>query len=124
MARKETIDRARGLRRELTGAERKLWRMLRDRRFEGVKFRRQHPIGPFIVDFYCHETGLIIELDGMSHDGRAREDERRTAYLQRQSLRVRRILNDEVLNDLEAVLDGILVACGFDLETGQRNSLE
>ena len=62
------------LRRDGTIPERLLWGLLRDRRLQGVKFRRQHPIGPYIVDFYCASCGLVVELDGRSHDDRGVPD--------------------------------------------------
>jgi very-short-patch-repair endonuclease len=75
--------RARRLRENSTDAERKLWRWLRARRLSGLKFRRQHPIGAFIVDFVCLERRLIIELDGGQHSTSASDDARRTRYLRK-----------------------------------------
>jgi len=91
--------------------ERALWNCLRSGRLSGLKFRRQHPVGPFVADFYCHEADLVIELDGESHNGRAAADAHRTEYLEKQGFRVLRIGNDDLLSDLEAVLRGILIAC-------------
>lgn len=68
---KETIARSRQLRKQSTFPERLLWGRLRDRRLAGLKFRRQNPVGEFIVDFYCEEHHLAIELDGNSHNGHA-----------------------------------------------------
>ena len=68
-------ERARRLRKDSTIPERVLWTLLRDRRLSGVKFRRQHPIGPYVVDFYCPSHGLIVELDGRSHDDRGIRDQ-------------------------------------------------
>jgi very-short-patch-repair endonuclease len=65
------------LRRHSTIPERILWGMIRGGRLGGLKFRRQHPIGPFFADYYCHEAKLIVELDGMSHDSRGEADRRR-----------------------------------------------
>ncbi len=110
------ISRSRRLRRDATVPERILWGMLRGNRLAGLKFRRQHPIGPFVVDFYCHSVGLVVEVDGMSHDGRAEEDCKRTEYLQQQGLRVFRVTNDDVLEDLEAVVRGIALAAGVEFE--------
>ena len=82
-------------------------------RLARLKFRRQHPIGPFVVDFYCHDVRLVVEVDGMSHDGRGPEDRRRTAFLEgRAGLRVLRVSNDDVLRDPEAVAMAILRAAG------------
>ncbi|MCL5994855.1 MAG: endonuclease domain-containing protein, partial [Chloroflexi bacterium] len=61
------LARSRALRQQQTDAEKHLWRLLRDRQFHGAKFRRQHPIGNYILDFYCHEAKLAIELDGSQH---------------------------------------------------------
>ena len=108
--------RARRLRRDATVPEQIVWGMLRGGRLAGLKFRRQHPIGPFVVDFYCHHIGLVVEVDGMSHDERAEEDRRRTEYLQQQGLRVFRVTNDDVLEDPEAVARGIAHAAGVELE--------
>jgi len=77
-------QRARRLRRNSTFLERRLWSHLRAGRLAGLKFRRQYPLEPFIVDFYCHEAHLAVELDGMSHNGRAAQDNRRTQYLMAQ----------------------------------------
>ena len=107
--------RARQLRRESTVPEQILWGILRAGGLAGLKFRRQHPVGPFVVDYYCYQACLVVELDGMSHDGRAGEDARRTEYLQRQGLRVFRVTNDDLLEDCEAVARGIAAAAGVEL---------
>src|SRR5262245_53495105 len=101
-------QRARRLRREMTIPERLLWGKLRGGRLSGLKFRRQYPIDPYIADFYCHEHRLVIELDGESHVGAASYDERRKAVLKTQGLRVVRFTNDDVIQELEAVLEAIL----------------
>ncbi|HEX8202632.1 MAG TPA: endonuclease domain-containing protein, partial [Isosphaeraceae bacterium] len=80
----------------------------------GLKFRRQYPFGLFVVDFYCHEAGLVVEIDGMSHDGRAQEDHQRTEFPCREGLRVLRVSNDDVLRDLEAVALAILRQAGVE----------
>jgi very-short-patch-repair endonuclease len=87
-----------------------MWELLRNRRLHGLKFRRQHPIGEFIVDFYCAEQKLIIELDGAVHKQQRERDEERTAVLERQGYRVLRIKNAEVERDLEEVLRRIAAA--------------
>jgi adenine-specific DNA-methyltransferase len=102
-------DFARELRKNQTDLERKLWHALRDRRFAGFKFRRQQPIGPYIVDFVCFEARLIIELDGSQH-GAARKviaDERRTGFLRKEGFRVRRFWNYELVEDFDAALTAI-----------------
>jgi very-short-patch-repair endonuclease len=94
------IPRARRLRRDATVPERLLWARLR-RRALGVRFLRQHPIGPFIVDFYTPDARLAIEVDGRSHDGREAYDAARQAYLEARGVRVLRLTNDDVLRDPE-----------------------
>jgi very-short-patch-repair endonuclease len=112
------LFRGRELRKESTWPERRLWNCLRDRRLGGLKFRRQAAIGPFIVDYYCHEHRLVVELDGASHDGRGEYDRDREQYLQCENLHILRFHNDDVLRDVEPVLRAILLACGIDPELG------
>jgi very-short-patch-repair endonuclease len=97
------------LRRDSTDAERVLWRHLKDRRLEGLKFRRQHPVGPYIVDFVCPERQLIIEVDGGQHADSV-SDEKRDAALQARGFRVLRFWNPQVLKELEGVLTTIALA--------------
>ena len=99
---------ARNLRRDQTDAERVLWLSLRDRRLAGAKFRRQHRIGPFIVDFVSRECRLVIELDGGHHAGRREEDEARAFFLERSGYRVLRFWNTDVLANLAGVLERIV----------------
>jgi very-short-patch-repair endonuclease len=89
------ISRARQLRRDHTWAERLVWRWLRDRRFSSYKFRRQHPFGPYILDFFCFEARLGIELDGSGHGhpGQQQRDTIRDAYFQTHGIQVLRIWN-------------------------------
>jgi len=100
---------ARELRRTSTDAERKLWFNLRDRRFARHKFRRQQPIGPFIIDFYCSASKLAVELDGGQHTMSVNllYDERRSRWLVGRGYRVIRFRNTDVLNDIEIILEGI-----------------
>ncbi len=116
-----SVTRARLLRRNQTDAERKMWMLLRDRRFEGVKFRRQAPIGPYIADFCCLDARLIIEKDGGQHasDSGTQIDAQRTAWLQQEGFRVLRFWNDEIFTNIEGVLTQIAAALGIDwtLET-------
>ena len=100
-------SRARTLRKSLTDVENKLWSQLRGRQVSGVKFRRQHPIGPFIVDFCCVERGLVVELDGSQHAERNAADERRTRLIERSGYRVLRFWDSEVLINLYGVLERI-----------------
>ncbi len=106
------IARARKLRRDLTFPERRLWYALHGRRLAGLKFRRQHPIDRFVVDFVCLERRLIVELDGDSHIGQASYDLKRQAALAQLGYRVLRVGNDDGLQDLDSVIEGILMACG------------
>jgi very-short-patch-repair endonuclease len=100
-------SRARKLRKNLTDVENKLWSRLRGRQLSGVKFRRQHPIGPFIVDFCCVERRLVVELDGGQHAERNTADERRTRLVERFGYRVLRFWDNEVLSNLDGVLERI-----------------
>jgi very-short-patch-repair endonuclease len=95
---------ARQMRHEPTPAERVLWERLRNQQVARARFRRQHPIDKFIVDFYCAEAHLVIEVDGEIHDYRPDEDAARQAFLESLGLRVLRFRNDEVLGSLEAVV--------------------
>ena len=98
---------ARTLRRNSTDAEIRLWSALRDRRLAGYRFRRQHPIGPFIVDFGCTRHQLIIEADGGQHADNA-ADEERTEWLQRNGWRVLRFWNNDILANTNGVIETIL----------------
>lgn len=102
------VDRARGLRGAMTDAEQKLWRRLRNRQLSGCKFRRQHAIDRYIVDFVCVEALLIVELDGGQHADQVDYDERRTRYLQAMDYRVLRFWNNDVLTHVESVLEVIV----------------
>ena len=100
-------DRIRELRQAQTEAEQRLWRLLRHRRFQGFKFRRQHPITPYILDFYCHEARLGIEVDGGQHNDpeTRRQDAARTVFLASKGITVLRFWNHEVLQHGQAVLE-------------------
>src|SRR5579863_6088033 len=87
-ASRSSIERARQLRRDSPTPERILWGLIRGGRLGGLKFRRQHPIGPFFAGYYCHEAKLVVELDGTSHNGRADADRRREAYLRKSGLTI------------------------------------
>ena len=103
-------DFARGLRRRQTDAERRLWARLRDRRLLGVRFARQVPIGPYIVDFCCREQRLIVELDGGQHATRADYDAGRTAFLEGLGYRVLRFWDNEAFRNTDGVLQRIAQA--------------
>jgi very-short-patch-repair endonuclease len=106
--------RARELRKHMTDAERLLWRCLRDRQLGGYKFRRQYPIGPFIVDFACLERKIVIEIDGSQHINNTAADNKRSDYLNKQGFRVLRFWNNDVLQEKEAVLSMILSSLSED----------
>ena len=110
---KTTVANARSLRRALTLPEGLLWRALR-RRPDNLKFRRQHPCGPFVLDFYCESARLGIEVDGMAHDlgDRPQRDASHDRWLSDNGIRVLRIPARHVLQDLDAVIRQIISACG------------
>ncbi len=103
-----TRDNARKLREIGTDAERTLWYRLRAGRLSGFKFRRQHPVSPYVVDFYCDEAKLAVELDGSQHDEAT--DHTRTRALERAGCKVLRFWDDEVLMRTDDVLEAILKA--------------
>lgn len=108
-----TVRNARQLRSQGTDAERKIWFHLRNRQLSGLKFRRQYPIGPFVVDFCCLEKRLVIELDGSEHLHRRKRDEERTSFLNNSGYRVLRFWDNETLKETKRVLERILeVALG------------
>ena len=102
---------ARRLRRDETPAEKALWRHLRDRQLEGFKFRRQQPIGHYVVDFFCPRAKLVVEVDGDTHAESARHDADRTGWLSRRGYRVVRFTNADVHRNLQLVLEAILREC-------------
>ncbi|MCH7623917.1 MAG: endonuclease domain-containing protein, partial [Nitrospinae bacterium] len=95
----------RNLRKNSTDAEKRIWSLLRNRQLVGYKFRRQHPVKKFIVDFACPEILLAIEVDGGQHVERKKADNERTKFLETQGYRVLRFWNDQVLKETEAVLE-------------------
>ncbi|HOC79769.1 MAG TPA: endonuclease domain-containing protein [Caldisericia bacterium] len=105
--RQQLLEHAAKMRKSQTDAEGLLWGILRGRRFLGLKFRRQHTINGFIVDFYCNERRLAIELDGGGHNDSAKErsDFLRTESLRKNGIRVIRFWNNDVFNNIEAVLE-------------------
>ncbi|MCC6957117.1 MAG: DUF559 domain-containing protein [Anaerolineales bacterium] len=102
------VQRARELRQDQTQAEEVLWRALRDRRV-GHKIRRQHPLGRFIIDFYCHQAALCIEIDGDAHSEASQRayDIARTQYLEDHGYRIVRFTNRDIQQNLQAVIDEI-----------------
>ena len=103
-------NRSQALRSRETSAETKLWARLRDRRLGGFKFVRQHPIGPYFVDFACRERKIAVEIDGGTHgtNPQIARDDVRTEYLRAQGYRVFRAFNGDVYHNLDGVLDGLL----------------
>ncbi len=115
--------RARRMRKQPTTAEKILWSKLRNKQVRGFKFRRQHSIDRFIVDFYCREARLVIEVDGSSHDtSEAIEyDEARQTFLEHRGLTMLRFLNAEVIHNTDFVLDCIRQRLAL-LEMGKSNA--
>ena len=101
------VSKARELRWNSTDAEKKFWQLLRSRQLDGFKFRRQHAIGHYIVDFVCIEQNLIIELDGGQHN-ESKYDENRDAWLRGQGFRILRFWNNDALSNSEGVQERIL----------------
>jgi len=96
---------AKSLRKRSTDVEQLLWRNIRAGQIDGVKFRRQQPIGPYIVDFVSLGNGIIIELDGGQHKTSQEEDEERDAWFRKQGFTVLRFWNSEVIQDMNAILE-------------------
>lgn len=98
---------AREMRGRMTDAEALLWMLLRNRRIAGAKFRRQHPVGRYILDFYCVEKQLGVELDGGQHGDEAAYDQRRDDWLRGKGIQVLRFWNNQMLAETEAVMEAI-----------------
>ena len=113
---------ARELRKNLTLAEAALWKRLRAGRFLGLHFRRQHILGPYIVDFYCASRRLAIELDGDVHVGRETADEKRSDWLRSQGVEVLRFWNNDVHQEMDHVLAAICAACEAREDLPRRTS--
>ena len=121
---KPTIARARELRRTLTLPEVILWQAIRGRKLGGVRFRRQHPVGPYVLDFYCEDVRLAVEVDGVSHEhpDRIRHDARRTAWLNLRGITVYRVAARDVLGNLEGVLVSLKARTGSPSLSGESPS--
>lgn len=104
------LIRKRYLRTNMTAAERTLWRKIRQRQLGNARFRRQHAIGPFIVDFACVELKLAIEIDGGQHDEKSKQDVNRSHFLERQGWRVIRFWNHDVLLNIDGVMMAVLAS--------------
>jgi very-short-patch-repair endonuclease len=101
---REVEEAARRMRAAPTPAEDALWRALQRKQVAGLKFRRQHPVGRFVLDFYCPSHRLVIEVDGAVHDAQQQRDDERTRVLETHGCRVLRFRNEDVLRDLPAVV--------------------
>ena len=110
----ETRDFAKHLRRRLSLPEGLLWRALKAGKLAGLKFRKQHPVGPYVLDFYCHEARLCVEVDGAGHIARWQKDERRDAWLAEKGIRTLRLSAQLVLKDIDGALRMIAAAAGRD----------
>ena len=114
---------ARSLRIDQTDVEKRLWRELRNRQLDGFKFRRQHGIGPYIVDFICIEAGLVVELDGGQHADQVSYDARRSVLIEAAGYRIVRFWNNDVLENIEGVVERIhelLAGCPSPQPSPQR----
>ena len=109
----QLLEFAKIMRSNATDAEHLMWQLLRAKRFMNLKFRRQHVIAPYIVDFYCHELGLVIELDGSQHgtDNGKEYDAERTKFLEALGLRVVRYWNNDALGRTDVVLEDLWNIC-------------
>ena len=106
----DKVSKSRELRRDGSRAEKICWHLIRDRRIDGVKFRRQHPIGPYFADFACVSKKLVIEIDGEHHAFQVEADARRTAVIEREGWRVIRFWANEVVQNPEGIWAAIEIA--------------
>jgi len=102
-----TFEKARRLRSKETPTELKLWECLKGKQTSGLRFRRQHPIETFIVDFYCHKAKLVIEIDGKIHLRNSESDKNRTAEIEKHGLKVIRFTNNDIMENSDMVLNEI-----------------
>ena len=114
---------AREMRKRMPDAEVLLWKLLRNRSIAGAKFRRQHPVGRYILDFYCDEKKLAIELDGSQHVNQSEYDQQRDVFLNTLGIRVLRFWNNQMLLETEAILEVIYLALTAVEETELRTLL-
>ena len=107
-----SVSKARQLRKQMSPTEIRLWRVLRLRP-AGLRFRKQHPFGPYVFDFFCKSAGMAIEVDGLAHDFEqtAKCDERRDQHVHQQGIDTLRIAADDVRNNLEGVITHIVKSC-------------
>ena len=104
----DSLSNAKRLRKNQTDAERKIWQNIRNRQLGDFKFKRQYPVGPYILDFVCIDKKLVVEIDGGQHMERQEKDRERTRYLEVKGYRVIRFWNDQVVKETPAVLESIL----------------
>ena len=121
MKRKNLTPLARKLRSDLTDAEKYLWKYLRYKQFDGLRFRRQQPLGPYIVDFVNFEKRIIIEVDGGQHNENPQGDIERDNWLKKHNFEVLRFWNNDVIENAEGVLEVIRKKCFSRIE-GSKNS--
>jgi very-short-patch-repair endonuclease len=107
----EIFEKAKELRKNMTNAEKILWKRLNIKQIEGFKFRRQHPINNFIADFYCHKAKLVIEVDGEIHNSldNREHDEGRTYEIEKYGIKIIRFKNQEIFSTIEKVIDEIKI---------------
>jgi len=110
------VSRAKELRRDMTLAEKALWQQLRRNQLDGLHFRRQQVLFGFIADFYCHATGLVVEVDGDVHETQVEADAERTEILESKGFLVHRVSNEDVLNRIDEVVDQIRSNCRHRIE--------
>ncbi len=123
-AKVSTFRNAEKLRNRLTASEKILWEELRKRKLIDLKFRRQHPISRYVLDFYCHEAKLGIELDGKYHEKKSQQlyDKDRTENLEKYNIQIIRFTNDDVINSLQKVLNRIQEACELRISLLKKKS--
>lgn len=102
---KYIIQLARQLRKDMNPSEIVLWEIIKDKKISGYKFRNQHPVDRYILDFYCHEKKLAIEIDGNIHDHRKEYDKYRDEYLKSAGIEVLRFSNDEIINNPDKIIE-------------------
>ena len=108
---KSSTEKARELRKKSTDAERLLWRHLRAKQLQGLRFRRQQPIGDYIADFVSFDKRVIVEVDGSQHGVRKAKDDQRTEWLDERGFKVLRFWNSDVIKNIEGVLETIRDNC-------------
>ena len=116
---RELEEAARSMRRQPTRAEEVLWRALQKKQVAGLRFRRQHPVGRFVLDFYCPSHKLVIEVDGGVHDQQVERDTERTKALEAYGYRILRFRNEQVLHEIPVVLQEIAAAATSQVDAAQ-----